>query len=349
MDRESNGLDASARWEAVLNRDRGADGRFVYAVRSTGIYCRPTCPSRRPRREQADFYDTPAAAERAGYRACLRCRPAERAQPLEKQVCRYIDENLDGALDLTTLGERFGLSASHLQRTFKRAMGVSPREYAESRRIERLKGRLKDGESVTEALYGAGYGSGRRLYESSAARLGMTPAAYRRGGRGTCIHYATAACSAGRLLVAASERGLCAVSLGEDESGLVQALQDEYPAAEVAEDVDGLRREVEAVLRHLGGEALSADLPLDVRATAFQWRVWKELQAIPRGQTRSYREIAERIGQPKAVRAVARACASNRVALVIPCHRVIREDGALGGFRWGIERKRALLEREKGA
>lgn len=346
-------LDASRtedwRWTAVLDRDTAADGRFVYAVASTRIYCRPTCPSRRPHRGHVRFFATPAAAEAEGYRACRRCRPAESEPDTLRQVRearRYLDEHLDETVTLDQLGRAVGLSPWHLQRTFKRITGVTPRVYAGERRMERMKSRLKDGDSVTQATYDAGYSSPSRVYDQSRARLGMTPGAYQRGGRGARIHFTTLPTALGEVLVAATERGVCSVALGDDAEALEAALRHEYPAATVERHDDELRGWAGTVVARMAGHETER-LPLDVRGTTFQWRVWEALQRIPRGSTRTYAEIARELGQPSAARAVARACAANPVALVIPCHRVVRGDGGLAGYRWGVERKRELLEEEK--
>jgi AraC family transcriptional regulator, regulatory protein of adaptative response / methylated-DNA-[protein]-cysteine methyltransferase len=350
--RESAAWDEARQWEAVLARDSEADGAFVYAVRTTGIYCRPTCPSRRPRRENVAFFPLPEAAEQAGFRACRRCHPEQSTVrdpqvALVQRVCRAIAANPEEPPTLASLGTTVNLSPFHLQRTFKRVMGITPRQYAEACRVGRLKDELRKGEAVTSALYGAGYGSASRLYESAPAHLGMTPAVYRRGGVGMRIHYTVVPCPLGLLLVAATERGICAITLGDADDALAAALKREYPAAEIARDAAGLDSAVTAIIRHLRGQEPHLDLPLDVQATAFQWRVWEALRAIPYGSTRSYGEIARAIGQPTAARAVAQACATNRVALAIPCHRVVREDGAVGGYRWGVERKRTLLAQEQ--
>ena len=341
-----------ARWQAVLSRDTRFDGAFVFAVRSTGVYCRPSCPSRRPRREQVTFFPLPEAAEGAGFRSCLRCRPkvATPTPAVEavRLACRHIEERVDEPLTLQALASRVGLSPYHLQRVFKRIVGVSPREYREALRVGKFKSRVKKGESVTSALYEAGYGSSSRLYENAGGRLGMTPAAYRRGGRGASISYTIAGCPLGRLLVAATEKGVCAVRLGDSDKELEMALRTEYSQAEIHRDDKSLGEWVGALVDHLQGKHPRLDLPLDVQATAFQWSVWQKLKEIPYGSTRSYSEVARAIGRPSAVRAVARACATNPVALVIPCHRVVREDQSPGGYRWGIDRKRALLERERG-
>ena len=349
-------LNNSELWSAVLARDTARDGSFVFAVRSTGIYCRPSCPARRPKREQVSFFQIPEAAEQAGFRACRRCHPrrARTDDPqiaLVRQICHSIDEHDEEPTTLKTLSADLGLSAQHLQRTFKGVMGITPRQYAESRRLKQFKSKVKTGSSVTDAMYDAGYGSSRGLYEKSSARLGMTPATYGRGGRGMRIIYTIAKCSLGRLLVAATERGVCSVALGDSDADLERALLAEYPNASIDKKdtviSPSLNLWLSTVLEYLDGKTPRVDLPLDLQATAFQWRVWEELRAIPLGETRSYQEIAKAIGKPKAVRAVAGACAGNHVALVIPCHRVIREDQSLGGYRWGLERKEKLLERER--
>lgn len=350
--RERAVWDEERQWQSVLARDVEADGAFVYAVRTTGIYCRPTCPSRRARRENVTFFALPEAAEQAGFRACRRCHPEQVAirdpqVDIVQRVCRAIAANPEEPPTLAGLSAEVGLSPFHMQRTFKRVMGITPRQYTDACRMDRLKGELRKGEAVTSALYGAGYGSPSRLYERAPTQLGMTPAVYRRGGAGMRIHYTIVPCPLGLLLVAATERGLCAITLGDTDDALTDGLKKEYPAANVTRDASGLDTAVEAIIRHLHGQEPHLDLPLDVQATAFQWRVWEALQAIPYGSTRSYSEIARAIGQPTAARAVAQACATNRVALAIPCHRVVRESGDLGGYRWGIERKRTLLAHEQ--
>ncbi len=343
-------------WNAVMSRDASRDGSFVFAVRSTGIYCRPSCPARRPHRANVSFFQIPEAAEQAGFRACRRCHP-RRARTLDPQielvrrVCHLIDEHGEEPPTLQTLSAETEVSAHHLQRTFKEVMGITPRQYAESRRLKDFKTNVKQGASVTDAMYDAGYGSSRGLYEKSSAHLGMTPATYGRGGKGMRIIYTIASCSLGRLLVAATERGICSVALGDSDAELSASLFAEYPNASIdSKDTSispSLNLWLEKVLAGLNGQSPRIDLPLDIQATAFQWRVWEELRRIPFGQTRSYQEIAAAIGKPRAVRAVASACASNHAALIIPCHRVIREDKSLGGYRWGLERKKALLEREQ--
>jgi AraC family transcriptional regulator of adaptative response/methylated-DNA-[protein]-cysteine methyltransferase len=325
------------------------DGLFVYAVRSTGIYCRPTCPSRRPRREQVEFFDACDAAEAAGFRPCRRCHPRDVAHEIAATdtACRYIEAHLDESLTLTRLGEACGMSPYHLQRLFKRVTGLTPRQYIEERRLGQLKARLRDGSDVTTALYDSGFGSSSRLYERGSLRLGMTPKTYGQGGAGTLIHYAIVATALGRLLVATTERGVCAVCLGDDDEELLAALRAEYPAAELERGEPAANGWVEAVAAFIEGQEIPAELPLDVRATAFQRRVWAFLRTIPRGETRSYHEVAAGIDQPTAARAVAQACAHNPVALIVPCHRVVRSDGTPGGYRWGAERKLALLARER--
>jgi AraC family transcriptional regulator of adaptative response/methylated-DNA-[protein]-cysteine methyltransferase len=344
------------RWRAVLDRDRRCDGAFVYAVRSTGVFCRPSCPSRRAGRAQVSFFAVPEAAVQAGYRPCKRCRPerAESADPRIakiRMVCRTIEARDEGVSTLEELGAVVGVSPHHLQRLFKAVIGVSPRRYAEAMRLGRLKQSLREGEPVTMALYGAGYGSSSRLYEKAPAHLGMTPASYAKGGRGARIGYTIVAHdrlgSLGRLLVAATERGICMVALGDTESFLEEELTGEFPEAEIHRDDNALAGRVGAVLDLADENAPHADLPLDIRATAFQWRVWEQLRAIPRGETRSYGEIAAALGQPGAARAVGRACATNPVSLVVPCHRAVGGDGRMHGYRWGVERKQSLLERER--
>lgn len=342
--------DPETAWAAVLARDPTYEGRFVYAVRSTGVFCRPTCPSRRPRREHVAFFALPAEARAAGFRACRRCRPEKAQTPVVEAIARvraHIDEHPDSRLTLDALAQVAGLSPAHLQRTFKARLGLSPRDYLRARRAERFKSEVRGGRSVTDALYEAGYGSGSRLYEAADARLGMTPGAYKRGGQGAQLRFTTAASSLGRVLVASTERGICAVQLGDSDAGLEAALRKEYPQAALRRDDAGLRPSLAAILAHLGGEVKKLDLPLDVAASAFQWRVWHALQEIPYGETRSYAQVAAAVGQPRAVRAVARACATNRVALLVPCHRVVRSNGSSGGYRWGDERKHRLLANEK--
>jgi AraC family transcriptional regulator of adaptative response/methylated-DNA-[protein]-cysteine methyltransferase len=346
-------MDPERCWQAVLERDPRHDGSFVYAVRSTGIYCRSTCPSRRPRRANVTFYPLPEGAEAAGYRPCRRCHPRQAISPepvIERvrAVCRYIEENLDKALTLDALGRRFDTSPYHLQRTFVRLVGVSPREYAEACRMARIRAALADDDDIAGAVYDAGYGSGSRLYAQADAHLGMTPATYRRGGRGIEMLYTMVDSPLGTLLVAATEKGICAVRLGPDETALEREFLSDFAAARAERDDLALAGWVSEILRHLEGREPHLRLPLDIRATAFQRQVWQALQDIPYGSTRTYAEIAAAIGRPKAVRAVGSACGANPVALLIPCHRVVQSGGGLGGYRWGIGIKRALLEQEKG-
>jgi AraC family transcriptional regulator of adaptative response/methylated-DNA-[protein]-cysteine methyltransferase len=337
------------KWHAVAERDRSRDGHFVYGVSSTRIYCRPSCPSRRPLRSRVSFFATPDAAERAGYRACRRCEPRSSQPAVARQVQRareYLDGHLDETITLERLAKVTGISRYHLQRTFKRMVGVSPKAYASGRRLEQMKSRLRQGDTVSRATYEAGYSSGSRAYEHARTRLGMTPATYRDGGKGMQICFTVMHTPVGHLLAAATERGHCAVILGDDRTELEAALRREYPAATIEPGNGELSRYTQMVVEQLLGRT-QATLPLDVPGTAFQWQVWEALRRIPAGETRSYQAIAREIGRPDAARAVARACASNRVALVVPCHRVVRENGDLGGYRWGMERKRRLLEQER--
>jgi AraC family transcriptional regulator of adaptative response/methylated-DNA-[protein]-cysteine methyltransferase len=345
-------FDDTVLWKAVRERDAAWDGVFVYAVRSTGIYCRPTCPSRRPRPAVVRYFAVPEAAERAGFRACRRCAPRTTTPPPAvervRAACLAIASRPNGAISLGALARIVGGNAEHLLRTFKRTLGITPREYADACRIGCLKAGLRSGEGVAAATYAAGYGSGSRVYERSSATLGMTPAAYARGGKGEAVHYTIVSSPLGRLLVAATSRGVCAVKIGQADAALEHDLRSEYPAAAVWRGDARLSGWVARIVNSLAPVAPDPRLPTDVRATAFQRRVWRELQRIPRGRTRSYKEVAARIGQPDAARAVARACAANPVALIVPCHRVVRHDGQPGGYRWGIQRKRRLLAAEKG-
>ena len=338
-------------WDAVLTRDARFDGEFVFAVSSTGIYCRPSCPARRPRRDRVSFFSLPEAAQQSGFRPCKRCHPEKQfaSDPqveLVRRACRLIEDSLEQTMDLETLGKRLGLSSFHLQRTFKNIMGVTPREFSESCRTNRFKTAVRAGKSVTTAMYDAGYGSSSRLYERADAELGMTPATYSRGGAAARIDYTVTKSPLGYLLVAATDKGLCSVTLGDNASDLAANLKKEYAAADIHNDDKALTKIVKQIVAHLEGKQPHLSLPLDIRATAFQRQVWQALQQIPYGSTLSYREVAAAIGRPTAVRAVARACATNPVALVIPCHRVIREDKSLGGYRWGLERKKQLLTGE---
>jgi AraC family transcriptional regulator of adaptative response/methylated-DNA-[protein]-cysteine methyltransferase len=338
------------RWNAVCARDAARDGEFVFAVSSTGVYCRPSCAARRPRRENVQFFLTNEQAEQSGYRACLRCRPKSASGNAQsddvKAICRFIEQHLDEPVTLARMGKEFHQSPFHLQRRFKAVLGITPREYADSCRLRSLKRNLQAGDSVTRAMYDAGYGSSSRLYEKTASQLGMTPDKYRRGAIAAAIRYTCADSPLGRMLIAATERGVCAIQFARSDGELLEGLRREFPFATRKSDEGGLRSWAGALLKHMKGKHLDSSLPLDIRATAFQRRVWTYLQSIPFGATRSYSQVARGIGRPTAVRAVARACATNPVAVAIPCHRVVREDGSMGGYRWGIERKKTLLELE---
>jgi AraC family transcriptional regulator of adaptative response/methylated-DNA-[protein]-cysteine methyltransferase len=339
-----------ARWAAVRARDTSADGTFFYSVKTTGVYCRPSCASRPARPENVAFHPTAAAAERAGFRPCKRCRPdqpplAERQAAQVAELCRVIERS-ERAPTLGELASRAGLSAFHTHRLFKAVTGVTPRAYAAAHRARRVRGELRRRSTVTEAIYGAGYNSSARFYEQSNALLGMTPTAYRAGGRDLEIRFAVGACTLGSILVAATGRGVCAILLGDDPQELAHDLERRFPRARLVGADAGFEQLVAQVVGLVEQPRLGTQLPLDIRGTAFQQRVWKALCRIPAGTTASYAEIASRIGAPKAVRAVAQACAANALAVAIPCHRVVRTDGDLSGYRWGVERKRALLDRE---
>lgn len=346
----SSGI-ADDAWEAVLTRDHRYDGRFVYGVSSTNVYCRPSCPSRRPARTHVTFFDSPPQAEAAGYRACLRCRPqsphGSDAEQRVERARRYLDDHCDEPVTLRRLAIEVGMSPFHLQRTFTQLVGLSPKAYRDNRRMERFTASLKRGETVTSATYEAGFGSSSSLYARAHRELGMTPSAFRSGGEGVTLRYTTVPTAVGRMLVAVTERGLAAVCFGDTVASLVASLRHDYPKAILRRDGIGLKEPVRVILRYITGERTATVLSLDVKATLFQRKVWQALQQIPRGQTRSYREIAGMIGQPTAARAVARACATNPIAVVIPCHRVVRGDGQLAGYRWGLERKKRLLAQER--
>lgn len=340
------------RWEAVLARDVRADGAFVYAVRTTGVYCRPTCPSRRPRRDSVAFFAGPDAAEIAGYRACRRCRPRGSAQPpaglgQARRACAFIQAHAEEPLTLSRIASHVGASPFHLQRTFTKLVGISPRAYHEAVRAGRFRDGLRQGTPVSGAVYDAGYGSISRVYERRPTGRGMTPANYRRGGKGMTMTYTIVDSPVGRLMVAGTDQGICSVKLGDRDERLEQDLRREYPAAAIARDQSALGTWVRTLVSHLRGRTPHLDLPIDVRATAFQWKVWRYLQSIPYGETRAYSDVARAIGKPSAVRAVARACATNPVCLVVPCHRVVGKDGELTGYRWGVGRKKQLLDRER--
>jgi AraC family transcriptional regulator of adaptative response/methylated-DNA-[protein]-cysteine methyltransferase len=340
---------ADDRWQAVMRRDRGRDREFVFAVSTTGIYCRPSCPARRPRRENVRFFADPAAAERAGFRACRRCRPKAVASAREELVARataWLDAHIEERVTLPRLAAVLGVSPGHLQRTFTQVIGVSPRMYAAARRLELTKTRLRDGADVTSAFHASGYGSSSRFYAQARSALGMTPTSYKRGGEGMTMSYATADSPLGQILVAATDRGICAVSIGEDDAALEQALTAEYSRATIRRDDDALRPYVDSIVSHLRDRTSLSALPLDVVGTPFQHQVWQALRTIPVGERRTYGQIAATVGNPNGARAVARACAANPAALVIPCHRVVRGDGGAGGYRWGVEQKAAILANE---
>jgi AraC family transcriptional regulator, regulatory protein of adaptative response / methylated-DNA-[protein]-cysteine methyltransferase len=347
----SSRLSDGQRWDAVVARDNRHDGEFVFAVATTGIYCRPSCPARHPRRENVTFYSHPDQAEKAGFRACLRCRPRSFSgnpqSDSAKGICRYIEQHLDEPITLDHLGKAFRQSPFHLQRRFKAAIGITPREYADACRMRLLKRNLQAGDNVTRAMYDAGYGSSSRLYEKTASQLGMTPDKYRRGAIAASIRYACVDSPLGRMLIAATDRGVCAIQFAHSDGELIEGLKREFPFAVRKPDEGGLQAWVAALLEKMSGRELNAALPLDIRATAFQRQVWSYLQSIPFGATRSYGQVARAIGQPSASRAVARACATNPVAVAIPCHRVVRGDGHISGYRWGVERKKTLLDMEQ--
>ena len=343
----------ATRWQAVCARDAAADGHFFFAVATTGVYCRPNCAARQPKRENVRFYDTIAAAEAAGFRACKRCRPTGRSiadtqAEAVRHACRLIDE-AETPPSLADLAAAVGISPFYFHRVFKGVLGVTPKDYAAGRRIERLKQELDEGTPVAQAIYGAGYGSSSRLYETTHATLGMTPAAFQQGARGKRIQWTVTPTGLGPLLIAATPDGVCMIEFGPDAAALERRLDERFPSAtKLRADAD-LAAHVAAVGAYIATPSQGLSLPLDIQGTAFQRRVWRALQAIPPGRTASYGEVAAGLGQPSAARAVARACATNGVALAIPCHRVVGADGSLSGYRWGVERKRALLEGEKAA
>ncbi len=343
---------AAARyWRATVERDRRADGTFFLAVRSTHIYCRPSCPARRPLRHNVTFFRTREEAERQGYRPCLRCRPNEIAASvaLVQQAAGHLIRSDEEAVRLGPLAEDLGVAEATLRRAFLQVTGLTPRQLAEAMRIQRFKKMLRAGRKITDALYETGFGSSSRVYERSNAQLGMTPATYQKGGKGMKLGYAIAKSPLGKVLVAATDRGVSAVYLGEGETALVDELRKEYPRAEIVAAPDSYQRWVKEIVQRTEGNPPQAELPLDLQATAFQRRVWQELQRIPLGATRTYSQVAKSLGKPNAVRAVARACATNPVSIVVPCHRVVRSDGNLAGYRWGLSRKERLLEQERRA
>lgn len=338
------------RWQAVVGRNAHADGAFVYAVRTTGVYCRPSCPSRAAKRENVEFFETNEQAAQAGYRACKRCRPEalsqeKRRRALVVQACRAIEQS-DSALPLAALAQQAGLSPHHFHRIFKAATGLTPKAFYKSVRARRVANALQSTPSVTEAIYASGFNSAGRFYEESGALLGMAPGTYRKGAAGEQIRYAVAPCALGQVIVAATRRGVCAIEFGDAAPALVESLHERFPKARFESGDEEFRGWVARVLGYLDQPQGALDLPLDVQGTVFQQRVWQALREIPAGQTASYAEIARRIGQPRAHRAVAHACAQNQVAVAIPCHRVVRRDGELSGYRWGVARKAELLKRE---
>jgi AraC family transcriptional regulator, regulatory protein of adaptative response / methylated-DNA-[protein]-cysteine methyltransferase len=334
-------------WQALVDRDRRADGAFYYSVRTTGVYCRPSCAARLPRRENVRFHASPEEAERAGFRPCKRCRPNEASAHAAAvaSACRLIAE-AEEMPTLDDLATAAGLSRFHFHRVFKSVTGLTPRDYAAAERARRVRDGLKDARSVTEAIYDAGFNSSGRFYEASSSLLGMTPTRFRAGGEGTAIRFAVGQCSLGAILVAATAQGICAIALGDDPEALVKSLEDRFPKASLVGADASFETWVARVVGFVEAPHLGFDLPLDLRGTAFQQRVWRALTDIPPGTTTTYAELARRLGVPSAVRAVAGACARNPVAVAIPCHRVVRRDGDLAGYRWGIERKRALISRE---
>ena len=337
------------RWQAVEARDASGAGHFVYAVRTTGVYCQPGCKARMAKRENVEFFNDSSSAEAAGYRPCRRCMAqpnASRRADLVARACRLLERS-DSPPTLDQLGAQLAVSPFHLHRLFKAATGLTPKAYASAFRARRLRERLGDGDgSVTDAIYDAGYNSNSRFYQSAPQRLGMQPRDYRAGGVGATVHFAIGECSLGATLVAQSEKGICAIALGDDPQVLLEQLQDQFPKARLIGGDASYERLVAEVVGFVEAPALGLNLPLDVQGTAFQERVWQALREVPVGSQVSYSDIAERIGAPKAVRAVAKACGANRIAVAIPCHRVVRRDGDISGYRWGVERKRQLLARE---
>jgi AraC family transcriptional regulator, regulatory protein of adaptative response / methylated-DNA-[protein]-cysteine methyltransferase len=342
---------AEALWRACLERDAQYDGRFVFGVCTTGIYCRPSCPARKPHRKNVRFFTAPELARQAGFRACKRCQPdrshlRDPAAERVLSVCHYIRSAHDETLTLARLGKRFSFSPAHLQRVFKQYVGISPLAYAEAVRMNQLKLALQDGASVTDAIYASGFSSSSRVYERAARAIGMTPRRYKARGRGEQIRFSIVPSALGRLLVASTAKGICAVQLGDDDAALEGLLREEFSGASIERSDRDHAQWVQGVVRLAEGRAPHLSLPLDIRGTAFQQQVWRALQKIPAGRTRSYAEVARSIGRPEAIRAVGSACGANPVALVVPCHRVVQTGGGLGGYRWGVGRKRELLEAE---
>jgi AraC family transcriptional regulator, regulatory protein of adaptative response / methylated-DNA-[protein]-cysteine methyltransferase len=339
-----------SRWEAVTRRDSSADGRFFYSVATTGVYCRPSCKARRPRRHNVAFHATTADAEAAGFRACKRCRPGQASAAQERvaavaEICRFIAA-CEETPTVDQLAQHVGWSASHTHRVFREVMGMTPKAYARAERVDRLKRGLREGTSVTEATHAAGYGSTSRLYAEAGQALGMTPSAYRKGDAQQAVRFAVGQCRLGAILVAATDKGICALYLGDDPAPLVEELEQHFSSTELVGDDPSFARWVATAVAMVDEPRLARDLPLDVRGTAFQRRVWDRLRCIPVGETMTYSEVAASLGKPKAFRAVAHACAVNEVAVAIPCHRVVRKGGALAGYRWGLDNKQELLRRE---
>jgi AraC family transcriptional regulator, regulatory protein of adaptative response / methylated-DNA-[protein]-cysteine methyltransferase len=346
-------LDVDQCWKALESRDAGASRGFFYGVRTTGVYCRPGCTSRLPLRKNTAFFETPEAAEAAGLRPCKRCRPTEdssgaRHVAAVEKACALLRKS-ETMPTLAELADAAGISRFHFHRVFKQITGATPRDYARTHRLGRFADNLDAGQPVTEAIYAAGFGSSSRAYEVAPSALGMTPGARRRGGVGQTIRFVTVPTPIGWALVAATGRGICMTALADDRESLAAALRQRFPAAELLAEDAGLKDWADRIVRFITAPDRNLDLPLDIQGTAFQTRVWRALQKIPLGKTASYTEIAAALGQPKAVRAVAHACAANKLALLVPCHRVIRSDGDLAGYRWGLERKRALLAAERAA
>jgi AraC family transcriptional regulator of adaptative response/methylated-DNA-[protein]-cysteine methyltransferase len=341
-------FDEARAWRAVLDRDARWDRGFVFAVVTTGIYCRPSCPARRPKPENVRFFPSSTLAAAGGFRPCKRCRPDQNIASLAERAKRLLDAASPDSLSLSDLARRLRISPFHLQRVFKKEMGVSPKQYADARRVERFRQRLRAGSDVTSATYDSGYGSGSGPYADVKRDLAMSPGEYRRGGQGVTIRYALASTSIGRVILAMTDRGVCALSFGDDHRGLIVSLRREYPNASLVRSKDQeITRAIRSIQNRIKGLGDATNISLDLNATKFQMMVWQALRHIPRGETRSYGEIAAGLGRPSSSRAVARACAANRIAYLVPCHRVIRRDGGLGGYRWGTDRKRELLRQEK--
>lgn len=343
-------MQADKWWQGVLTRDSKLDGKVYYAVKSTGVFCRPSCPSRRPSKSNIEFFATPEAARANGYRDCKRCRPADQIDPkvaFVGKIVEYLDQSFDNTHTLESLSKRFGMSPFHLQRSFKSVVGVTPKGYIDALRMVKLKEQLQSGHQVSFALYEAGFGASSRLYEKSSSKLGMTPATYGRKGKGAKIAYGIFQSAFGMVLIAATSLGVCFLQFGKSTSALRKQLQEEFAQAELFQNDQALEPWFEELEDYLTGKRRNLELPVEVHGTAFQLSVWQHLRSLPVGQTQTYGAIAEALGHPRGARAVARACASNRIAIAIPCHRVIREDGNLGGYRWGLSKKQILLEQEK--